>query len=204
MAPPARQLTANQVAHEALAAGFQGEDAVTAVAVALAESGGNANAFNDNPITRDLSYGLWQINMYGPLGPERRKQFGLSKNEDLYGSAINARAAKKLRDTPIGWGHWSVYKSGTYRAFIVPATIAVRTPQNPGVIVADPPWPQIPDPSQGQGTTTEIDLLKPFKDLLSWLIDQLRPFGVRVAGFVGGGLLILVGIVLYVRGQVNT
>lgn len=193
-APPARKYTANQVAYEALQAGFQGDDAVIAVAVAMVESGGNINALNDNPATGDLSYGLWQINMIGALGPERRKLFGIANNEQLFGSAVNAKAAKILRDTPTGWNHWSTYKSGAYRAYMVLARMAVNSPDNTGIVVgADQPG----------GVITQVDLLKPLKDLVAWMIKELSPFFLRVAGFIGGGLLVVVGVVLYVRGQVK-
>jgi hypothetical protein len=48
-------------------AGFSADndDAVTATAIALAESGGNPDAHNTNKKTGDNSFGLWQINMIG-------------------------------------------------------------------------------------------------------------------------------------------
>jgi hypothetical protein len=49
---------------------FTPADAVVAVAIALAESGGNPAAHN--PVPPDDSWGLWQINMRGHLGPVRR------------------------------------------------------------------------------------------------------------------------------------
>src|SRR5215207_8357263 len=73
-------------------AGFSSdrEEAVIATAIALAESSGNPRAHNDTPATGDDSYGLWQINMIGELGPERRQQFGISENEQLFDPATNA------------------------------------------------------------------------------------------------------------------
>lgn len=54
-------LTANQIAGVAQAAGFVGNDLVTAVAIVFPESGGDANqqSHNNNGST---DYGLWQIN----------------------------------------------------------------------------------------------------------------------------------------------
>lgn len=69
---------------------FQG-NAGTMTAIALKESGGQACALNSKP--PDLSYGLYQINMYGNLGPARLVQFGLSSNTDLFDPVVNTAAA---------------------------------------------------------------------------------------------------------------
>ena len=50
-------LSAAQIAQYASNAGFEGDDLVTAVAIALAESSGNPGAVGDN----GTSIGLWQI-----------------------------------------------------------------------------------------------------------------------------------------------
>ena len=99
----------------ALGAGFTSDQARIMEAIAMAESGGNAAAHNTTP--PDNSYGLWQINMFGDLGPERRALLGLSSNEQLFDTAVNARAAKAIFDSQ-GFGAWSVYKSGRYIEFL--------------------------------------------------------------------------------------
>lgn len=48
-----------------------------------------------NPIPPDNSYGLWQINMLGDLGKNRRDDWDIS-NEDLYDPDINARCAHSV------------------------------------------------------------------------------------------------------------
>jgi hypothetical protein len=88
---PPKYLTGVQVATYLYKAGFRGKDLVDMVAIAGRESRFNANAFN--PKNRDLSYGLMQINMKGDMGPKRRKDFGISKNEDLLNPTTNAKAA---------------------------------------------------------------------------------------------------------------
>lgn len=87
-------------------AGFSGQNADIMTNIVNRESGGNANAFNGNGSTGDLSYGLTQINMRGSLGPARRHQFGISKNEDLFNPVTNLRAAHILSGgTDFGaWG----------------------------------------------------------------------------------------------------
>lgn len=72
-------------------AGFPADVAAQMVAIALRESGGNPSAHNSTP--PDDSYGLWQINMYGPLGLARLLEFGISSASQLYDPAVNARAA---------------------------------------------------------------------------------------------------------------
>src|SRR5215831_6757861 len=58
-------------------AGFHGQGLDTAVAVAMAESGGHPTSHNTNAGTGDNSYGLFQINMLGSLGPARMQQYHL-------------------------------------------------------------------------------------------------------------------------------
>jgi hypothetical protein len=88
------RLSAKEILDVALRAGFSpaGEEAVIATAIALAESGGDPHAHNPKP--PDNSFGLWQINMIGTLGPDRRQKLGLSRNEELFDPATNARAAR--------------------------------------------------------------------------------------------------------------
>lgn len=97
-------------------AGFRGSALRTAYGIAKRESGGRARAFNPDRSTGDQSYGLFQINMLGGLGPARRKQFGLSSNEDLYDPNVNARAAYRMSKGGKDFGAWGIgpnaYRSG--------------------------------------------------------------------------------------------
>jgi Lysozyme like domain len=102
-------------------AGFSGEadEAVIATAIALAESSGNPDAHNNNRATGDDSFGLWQINMIGKLGPERRRQFGISRNEELLDPLTNARAAHSVFSSPPGgFPQWSTFKRGEHKAHL--------------------------------------------------------------------------------------
>lgn len=63
-------------------------------AIAFKENAdGSTGKIRNRPDTDDLSYGLWQINMIGSLGPERLRQFGISSYDDLLNPSVNARAA---------------------------------------------------------------------------------------------------------------
>lgn len=106
-----------ELASFARKAGFPEELIPTMVGISKAESGGNPLAFNPNASTGDLSYGLMQINMLGGMGPERRKEFGIKSNEELYDPLKNFQAAKKIYDQQ-GLGAWSVYRSGKYKDFL--------------------------------------------------------------------------------------
>ena len=80
-------------------------------AIALAESSGDPSKHNNNPATKDDSYGLWQINMFNALGPERRRRFNIKSNKELLDPATNARAMKMILDEQ-GISAWSVTKGG--------------------------------------------------------------------------------------------
>ena len=97
--------------------GFSGQQAEIMAAIAMAESGGRATAHNPNASTGDNSYGLWQINMLGGMGPQRRRAFGIRNNEQLFDPATNARAARQVYESQ-GFGAWSVYRSGAYKQYL--------------------------------------------------------------------------------------
>jgi murein DD-endopeptidase MepM/ murein hydrolase activator NlpD len=90
------------------AAGFSGDALRKAWAISQRESGGRPDAYNGNAGTGDQSYGLFQINMLGNLGPARRKQFGLKDNADLLDPATNARVAYQMSKGGTDFGAWAV------------------------------------------------------------------------------------------------
>jgi Lysozyme like domain len=120
-------LSPAQIYAVARKAGFSTTSAITATAIALAESGGNAGVVNNNPGTGDLSYGLWQINMIGSLGPSRRSQYGLSSNDDLKDPLTNAKVAYALSGGGNNWSPWTTYTRGTYRSYISAATSGAKS-----------------------------------------------------------------------------
>lgn len=109
-------LSGNEVAKILFNAGFRGDDLVKALAISHRESGGwNTNAFNPNKDTKDLSYGLFQLNMLGDLGPWRRKFFGIGSNEELFNPITNAQAAFKLYQLRKKEGKDPFYDWGGYK-----------------------------------------------------------------------------------------
>ena len=97
--------------------GLKREEAITMAAIMMAESGGRPDALNNNPRTGDLSYGLFQINMIGNLGPARMKQFGLRSADDLKDPSKNIDAAVQILRSS-GLGAWGAYTNGSYKQFL--------------------------------------------------------------------------------------
>ena len=63
-------LTDTELRDLLIAVGFEGKALRIAWAIAKKESNGRPLAFNGNAKTGDSSYGVYQINMIGDLGPE--------------------------------------------------------------------------------------------------------------------------------------
>lgn len=112
-----------RIMQAARGAGFQGEDLIRMTAVAMAESSGNVQAFNNNARTGDLSYGAFQVNMRGDLGPDRRRQFGLPNNEALFDLGTNARVAKGIFDSQ-GINAWGAFRDGRFQEWMGQARAA--------------------------------------------------------------------------------
>ena len=108
------RISVNNLANLLRQAGFPEKDIPTMIGIAGGESSFNPRAFNPDASTGDQSYGLFQINMLGDLGPERRAQFGLRSNEELYDPVTNIRAAKKIYDTQ-GLEAWGAYTNQSYK-----------------------------------------------------------------------------------------
>lgn len=125
-------MNAQDIAGYAAAAGFSGDALRIAIAVAMAESSGNPLAHNTRGA--DDSYGLWQINMRGALGPQRRAAYGLVSNNDLYEPMTNARIAFSLSNGGSNWMPWGAFTNGSYRRYL-PAIV----PSQPGPPVESPP-----------------------------------------------------------------
>lgn len=133
-------LSYGQLVALAQSAGCSSAAARIAAAIALAESSGNPGAHN--PVPPDDSYGLWQINMLGRLGPERRAAFGLSANSQLLDPAVNARAMYAVSGGCRSWQPWTTYTHGAYRKFLESGSVVAATPAPGGgaapVVNADP------------------------------------------------------------------
>ena len=86
--------------------GFKGNDLKEAWAIAKKESNGRPLAFNGDKTTGDKSYGIFQINMIGDLGPARRDKFELDTNADLFNPVKNAEIAYHMSNGGKDWSAW--------------------------------------------------------------------------------------------------
>lgn len=88
-------------------AGFRGTELKMAWAVAVKESTLRPFAHNKS----SNCYGLFQINMTGSMGPNRREKYGLESNEDLFNPLTNAKVAYQMSNGGKNWSSWSTDKS---------------------------------------------------------------------------------------------
>jgi hypothetical protein len=166
------KLSAIQVAQLALNAGLDQRGATIAVAVAAAESGFNPQAHNAIP--PDDSYGLWQINMLGAMGPERRQRYGLKSNADLYDPATNARVMADMSARGTKWTPWTTYTSGRY---LLHATIAGMAVQQA---------------MEGRGSTPDAPAGGSFENLLRTIRFITNPQSWQRIGLFAVGFVLLV------------
>ncbi|MGH7240410.1 MAG: transglycosylase SLT domain-containing protein [Candidatus Saccharimonadales bacterium] len=110
--PTGTHTNAETIADAAYKAGFRGHDLITAVAVALAESGGNRVAISP---TQD--YGLWQIN--------KPAHANLFHGDAWRHVNSNADMAHKVFKSS-GWTAWSTFKSGKYKQYMGQANKAIH------------------------------------------------------------------------------
>lgn len=97
--------------------GFKDHALDVAVGVAMGESSANALSHNTRHVGNegDNSFGLFQINMLGNLGPSRAKKFGIKMYSDLFDPKTNAKAAWEISNHGKNWGAWSAYTNGSYK-----------------------------------------------------------------------------------------
>lgn len=101
----------------ALNQGLAPEKAILMAAVGMAESTGRTDVVNNNPATGDNSFGLWQINMIGSLGPSRMAKYGLRSFDDLKDPETNARVMSDILGSS-GINAWGAYKDKRYLQYM--------------------------------------------------------------------------------------
>ena len=189
-------MDAKQILPYAKKAGFSGNDLGIAIAIALAESSGNPKAHNNNRETRDNSYGLWQINMYGSLGPARRKQYKLSKNEDLFDPTTNARVAYGIYKSRGGFADWSTYTSGVYKKSLNAALIAVSGKSdwdNPNADFGGEDFKD--DPSFWES----VNVANSIKEFANTMGNTLFKLGLNSGAVLIAVVLFILGVIILLR-----
>lgn len=112
----------DQISIFASEAGFSGNDLVIAIAVAMAESGGDTEATHVNTWDGSTDYGLWQINSIHSQ---------LLAGKHWMDPAVNASMAYEIWKGS-GWRAWSTYTNGAYLVHMPIALVAANNPaQNP-------------------------------------------------------------------------
>lgn len=113
---PSSRLTGRELSQLLYQVGFEGNAHKIAWAIVMRESSGRPMAHNDNTSTGDNSYGLFQINMIGDLGADRRDKFELRVNSDLFDPVLNAKIAHHMSAGGDDFGSWGIgpnaYRSG--------------------------------------------------------------------------------------------
>jgi hypothetical protein len=176
------------LAGSAAAAGFTGDNLRLAVAVALAESGGNPKAVGDidNPVAGARSIGYWQVNThYHPSYDQTKLTDGL----------YNARAAFAISAGGTSWTPWSTYKNGAYRQYVERAQKSTSKLDAPAIAAKAAGYETWKDAPKS-GDTFGFSIGTPFGDITS----ESGPTGVladganAVAGAVLDPLQALAGI----------
>ncbi|MYS19163.1 hypothetical protein GA0115240_105814 [Streptomyces sp. DvalAA-14] len=179
-----------------------------AAAVAMAESRGETSAHNTTGL--DDSYGPWQINMKGDLGPARRKQFGITSNSQLFDVKTNAHAMVIVSNGGTDFSAWSTFTNGDYEKYYsgAPAGTAqsanfwddVKDPFN--LIIPGEPFLKDlvtggnPVAGLGDSITGTYGFIKSTAEWLSKASNW-----VRISYVIGGGALVIAGLVMVVRDQ---
>jgi hypothetical protein len=180
-------LTQTDIYQLAKSAGLEDSRAKMAAAIAMVESSGDPNAHNAKP--PDDSYGLWQINMLGSMGPARRKQFGISDNSQLYDPQINAKAMALISQNGGNFNPWSTYTSGAAQRYM--DTHLIQTtgpdPNKPGESWIDKVLP-------GSPVSAAETFAQGFNKVSSWVSNSSN--WVRVGYVTGGAVIVIVGLAM--------
>jgi hypothetical protein len=125
-------LTGKELAELLTLVGFEGKSHKIAWAIAMRESTARPKAHNGNANTGDNSHGLFQINMIGSLGADRRDKFDLSSNDELFNPLRNAEIAYHMSGRGSDFGAWGIGPNA-YRQGAGESTIMKWYDQYPGI-----------------------------------------------------------------------
>ncbi len=180
---------------DAILAGFDKATAVTMTAIGLAESSGNNRAHNGNASTGDDSYGVWQINMLGAMGPARRQLFGIKDNSELYDPMVNAKAAHAIYQQQ-GLAAWSTYQGShpSYLDHLAEAQAAAQTVGDSAqsYAVSGGSLPQVV--ANGVAGAAK-DAAGAAAGALGGLLGGVRPIVIEAAFVVAGLGLVVAGVI---------
>jgi Lysozyme like domain len=104
----ATELTALELKDLLSLVGFKGYSLKLAWSIVMRESRGHPLSHNTSKYSGDNSYGLFQINMLGSLGADRREKFGIKDNKELLDPIVNAKAAFYMSAHGTNFGSWGL------------------------------------------------------------------------------------------------
>ena len=184
------RLSPERVAQLAYDAGFRGRDLDVAVAVALAESGGDPRVHGDVGIqdrTWGPSVGLWQIrSLHADRGTGRaRDELANAK------PAVNARHARAVwRERGGSFAPWAAFTNGSYRQHLDVARAAARSVGKGtavGQVVGGPVGVLPPGSARSGRIVLDVRELARLEALLATSRDRVD-HALRVTQQVVGGL----------------
>lgn len=192
-------LTLAQVYALARGAGLPHDQAVTAAAIAAAESGLRSDALGDTGITNAQwgpSVGLWQIRSL-------KAEYGTGRSRDqsrLTDPGFNARSMYEISSAGRNWSPWSVYTSGSYRNHLAAAQAAAGAPSSP-TSPTSPTYPGSVSPTsvslRGSPFDVDVDLpgiLGPLEGPAEGLIKAVGPILLGGLFVAGGAALVVAGL----------
>lgn len=151
------------------------QDLNIAVAIALAESGGDSSATHVNSDAhRSTDLGEWQINNYW--------QKDLLAKYNWSDPAANAQMMWIIKTTRGGWTNWSTFTGGAFFRFMPRAITAANTVMKGGGTTV-PSTAMVPAANMDSGSSG----LGKITDSHTWL---------RLATITAGGILLLVSLAM--------
>lgn len=126
-------LTGHELSNLLYNVGFTGKAHKLAWGIVMRESNARPKAHNQNSKTGDNSYGIFQINMIGSLGADRRAKYGLKDNAELFNPVTSAEIAFKMSAGGSDFGAWGIGPNA-YRAGAGESTL--RLDGYPGVVTS--------------------------------------------------------------------
>jgi len=168
--------------------GLNADRARVAAAIAMAESSGNPSKINNNPATGDDSYGLWQINFYGPL-ISRLAQYGLPDKATVLDPRRNAMVMAHISSNGGNFNAWTTYTNGEYKKYLDGQSLTDKAAQaiqglkdGAGNVVSN-------TEAIGQAAANFVSLTQ---KSAAWISNSKN--WVRVAYITGGGIVVLIAI----------
>ena len=155
-----------------------------AAAIALAESGGNADAKNVNT-NGSIDRGLWQIN-------------SVHGGQSTFDPIANVKAAINISNNGKSWSPWVTYTTGAFKKFLSPTT-AANSSGTPTASTTGLSIPGLGGISVSGVTSGIVNTMLGMLGIKGGLQDMFERLGLIILGFA----LVIMGIHLLSQGSSN-